>query len=227
MKKLIALFGIMMAVIVIAQAQNSDNRSLDNFSKIKVGESINLFIEKGNKNSAKIETSGVDADRVLTEMRGDQLYIHMERGNYWRTTVDVWVTYTALEGVSVSSSAKLESKGTIKADEFFVAVSSSGRAELALEVDELEIDISSSGRAEIAGRANFTDIDLSSSGRLEAFALESKSVRADLSSSGKAEITVTEKIVADASSSGSLYYKGKPDKVLVDTSSSGKVRSAN
>jgi len=227
MKKFITIIGILLTTVLISGAQNKETRNLADFDKIKVAESINLYIEQGAKNEARIETNGIDVGQVLTEIRGSRLYIHLDRGNYFSTSVDVWVTYKEIRGIAVSSSASLKSKGVISADEFSIDVSSSGRAELAVDADELDIDISSSGRVKLSGTVGFQRIEVSSSGRLEAFGLKSKSVRADLSSSGMAEVTVSDEIIADASSSGRLYYKDSPDKVIVDSSSSGRVRKAN
>ena len=59
-----------------------------------------------------------------------------------------------------------------------------------------------------------------------AFDLESEEARIDVSSAGDARVFVTKEIDADASSGGSVFYRGNPDKVYIDASSGGKVRKS-
>lgn len=223
MKTLISIFGLLLAITLVATAQNKETRALNDFDEVKVGQSIRLTLIPGNKNEAIIETSGVDVDRVETDISGGQLVIEMARGSYSSTSVEVTLTYKSIEGVKVSSSARCTGKGQIKADDFYVKVSSSGRAELDLAVNQLKVDVSSSGRLELTGSATTQVIEVSSSGRYSAFGLESDGVKADVSSSGRVEVTVNKEIYGDASSSGKINYRGNPDKVIVDTSSSGRI----
>ena len=224
MKKLIMilLLGVFLAPVF---GQDKETRNLRTFNKVSVGESIELVIEQGDENVAYIETRGVNPEDVLTEITGSRLKIHMDRGMYFSTDVYIKLIYKEdLEGIKVSSSADLRSNSLIKSDDLLVQVSSSGDAELDVDARSLDIDVSSSGKLDIAGRADRLSIEVSSSGKVNGFDLTCGTVSADLSSSGRAEVTVVDKLVGEASSSGKLTYKGDPDKVLVDTSSSGRVR---
>ena len=246
MKNLFIAIALLVTTLVV-QAQNEEVRNLPSFDQISVGESIKLIIEKGNKNSARVEASGVDVEKVLTEVSGSSLKIHMDRGNFWRTDVSVYLTYKDdPSSVRVSSSASLKGKSLVKTDEMLVKVSSSGKVELNVQANEVEVDASSSGRAmlgidtdnlyvgvsssgkvELQGNADYQKFKVSSSGRLQAFDLQSEKVNGDISSSGSAEVSVSKELIADASSSGKIYYRGNPDKVITDSSSSGKIRRSN
>jgi hypothetical protein len=246
MKHIILSFLFFIASSV-AIAQNNESRNLSSFDKVAVSESIKLVLKKGNENKARIETSGVDTDRVLTEISGSSLNIHMKKGNYRSTTVEVHLTYTKeLQEIKSGSSASVKSEDKIKSKELSIQVNSSAKLDLDTETDELEIRVSSSGKVninvdtenlnvgvsssgklEVAGTTNFQSFDVSSSGRFMAYDLSSQKVKANISSSGSAEITVAKELIANASSSGRISYKGNPDKVLADSSSSGKVRKAN
>lgn len=225
MKKAITCLGILLASIIAVQAQTSETRKLDTFDEIKVSESISVRMKKGSINEAKIETRGVDTDRVETEVEGNTLYIKMKRGNYFSKNVEIELTYSnELEAVSVSSSGSIIGSDEIATEKFEIKASSSGRADLILNVRELEVRVSSSADVILSGKAKFQEIDISSSGRLSAYDMDSEEVDVQVSSSGKAEVTVHGLIEGRASSSGKVYYRGNPDKVYVDTSSSGKVR---
>lgn len=225
MKRIIICFGLSIASILIAKAQSSETRDLPSFDEIRVSESISVRLKNGSSNSAQIETRGVDSDRVETEVQGSILYIRMKRGNYFTKNIDIELTYSqALRGVSVSSSASIIGKDEIAAEDFNIKASSSGSVDLMLNVRKLDVRISSSANVTLNGKAKYQDVDISSSGSLSAYDLDSEEIDISVSSSGKAEVTVHSLLEGRASSNGRVYYKGSPDKVYVDTSSSGKVR---
>ncbi len=227
MKKLIIFIGVIVATTVLVHAQNKETRNVGSFSEIKAGESVRVYLIPGDKNEVVVETDGIEVDAVETDVNGDRLMIGMANGSWRNYRAEVYVTFKKLKGVKASSSSRVESKGTIKSDEFYVDVSSSGRVTLDLDVEKLKVEVSSSGRIELNGSATTQVVKASSSGRYSGFSLESDGVKADVSSSGRVEVSVSKEIYADASSSGRISYRGNPDKVIADTSSSGRVSKDN
>jgi hypothetical protein len=225
MKNLLIITLLSLSALM-TNAQNKDERKLNDFDRLSVGQSIDVIIEYGNENKAIIETSGVDVEDVITEVNGGKLTIEMERGSYRMIDVKVYLTYKKLNNIKVSSSASLKGESILKSSDLRIKVSSSARANLEIDAEELQVAVSSSGRLTLYGKVNKQTLDVSSSGRYSAIDLKSEIVEADISSSGRAEVYVTEALVAQASSSGRLTYKGDPNKVIADNSSSGKVRKA-
>lgn len=224
MKQLLTILMAMSLTASTVSAQDKESRTLGSFNHISVGESIELVIEQGDENMAYIEARGIDAEKVLTEISGSKLRIHLDKGWYQSSDVFVRLVYKEnLRGIKSSSSSDLTSKTIIKSDELLLKVSSSGSAELNVDVEDLTIDVSSSGKLYVDGRAKSLDIEVSSSGRVQGYGLTCGSARVDMSSSGRAEITVLNTLRGEASSSGRFTYKGDPEKVLVDTSSSGRI----
>jgi len=222
MKKI--TFLILLGVsTTFAYAQNKETRSLSNFTKIVVGESVELELVKGSSNKAVIEVSGADTDDVETKVSGEKLTVGMVNGSYRNVKVKATVTYTSLEAISVNSSAKAYAKDKIKASSFRVSVSSSGYASLVLDVDQLDVSVSSSGEAKLEGSADEVYAKVSSSGDIRAYNLTSRDVDVSANSSGRAEINVSNSLEASANSSGKVVYRGSPDKVNVSANSAGKV----
>lgn len=236
-----------MAISVAAIAQTKETRPLDSFNKLSVGNSIQLTMEKGNENSARIETSGVDVDRVLTKVSGSGLSIFMKNGNYRSIKVKVFLTYTeSLESIKASNSSSINALSLIESEELFVQASNSAKIEMTAETKELEIQVMNSGKVNLEANTETLDVNVMNSGKLNlsgrtnsqrfkvmnsgqfmAYGMKSERADANISSSGKAEIWVSKELVADAMNSGRISYKGNPEKVLVDSSNSGKVSKAN
>lgn len=226
MKRLLPfLLLILISACYINAQQNQETRSLDEFTSLSVGEAINVELIKGNREEALVSVRGADLEDVRTSVSGGHLRIEMAGNrNFRNVDVDIQVTFVELNDISVSSAADLNSRDVIVADRLEVSVSSAGDAELEVEVDRLEVKVSSAGDLRISGTANSQYIKASSSGDYYGFDLMSNSVKASASSSGDIKVTAREEVDAQASSGGSVYYKGDPEKVYANSSSGGRVR---
>ena len=226
MQRLIFL-SLFLFVVNFLSAQNNEVRPLDSFDEIKVGQSIDVILIEGSAEQAEVSVRGADLEDVITRVSGDRLKIEMAPGkNYWNVDVKVIVTYKELEEISASSSSDVESEGVISADELRVDVSSSADVSISIDTKMLDVEVSSSGDLEIEGVTQEQYVRVSSSGDYDGFDLESEMAEVRVSSSGDVKVNVTKRIDATASSSGTVLYKGNPEKEYVDTSSSGRVRKS-
>lgn len=220
------IFTLLIALLLVGQAdaQMKETRKLPPFRSLSVTQSIEVELVKGNEEKAEISSDEIDLDDILTDVSGGRLKIHLDGWNRnWRGKVRVVLTYRELEGVSVGASASVAGNDVIVADSFAAEASSSGRLSLAVNCKELEVEVSSSGRVSLRGNAFKQRIEGSSSGQYDGFDLDSETVKADVSSSGRVNVSVSKELIADVSSSGRVTYKGKPDKLIADQNSSGKV----
>lgn len=210
-----------------AFGQNKETRELSSFSRVQVGEAIKVYLKKGSDESARIESSGVDIDKILTNVSGDRLKIEMGSWNSRNSSVTIWLTYVHLESLSISSAATVITEDVIKTEKLRLETSSSGDGELEIDVDELDVSVSSSGELTVKGRARFQDVSVSSAGRYNAYELISEEADVNASSSGSARINTSKSIEASASSAGSIRYKGDPARVRESSSSGGSTRKVN
>lgn len=202
----------------------SETRTIEPFTGIDVGESITVYLTKGSSNEARIETSGVNTDKVLLDNYGDRLRIHMKSGSWRSFNAEVYLEFEEIEEISVSSSADLITKSTIKGERLEVDVSSSGRAKLDIDINRLDADVSSSGKLDIRGSADKMRVGVNSSGKFYGYDLQANYARVDASSSGKAEINASTELEAEANSAGRIRYQGNPDKLYVSSNSGGTIR---
>ncbi|UXP31624.1 DUF2807 domain-containing protein [Reichenbachiella agarivorans] len=225
MKKIYILAVAILVGASCTYAQNEESRSLESFSEVSTSESIKVTLVKGNKNEARIITSNVDTDKVLTDINGESLNIHMTRGSYMNNSVEVILTYSGeLSKIKASSSGQIKSDNKLVSNELYVKASSSGKVYLDVSANQLKVDVSSSGKVELSGQTKTQVVEASSSGKYDGFDMVSEGAKVDVSSSGKVDISVSKELFADASSSGKVTYRGTPEKVMADTSSSGSVR---
>jgi hypothetical protein len=208
-------------------AQQTETRSLGSFSGVKAAEGIDVYLKKGDRESAKVEVSGTDVSNVITEVSGSYLKIHMKDGRYHTVDAKVYVTYVSLSKLSASSAGSIYSEGPIKANAMEISASSAGSVEVSIEAGSVEVSASSAGDIELKGKATTSSVEASSAGEIDAYDLEAKTVQAEASSGGSLKINVVENLTAHASSGGSIRYRGNPDKSVTNSSSGGSVKKSN
>lgn len=223
--------GIILLLVVVtsgAFAQQSETRELGKFSGIRVGEAIDVYLKKGDKESARVEVDGVSPSDVRTEVSDNTLRVQMRPGNYrGRHSVKVYVTYVEIKRISSASAANVFTEGVLKATTLEITCVSAASVELKLEADKVTIDVGSAGDVTLEGKARSLLVDAGSAGSVDAYNFECENVEASAASAGSAKINVTKSLKADASSGGSIRYRGNPATTNTESSSGGSVKKSS
>lgn len=227
MRKIICLI-IAGFLAVTVWAQNSETRTPGSFRGIKVSEGIDVYLQKGSKESVRITATGVAVENVVTEISDKYLRIHMREGRYrGQMDVKVYVTYVQIERLSASSAGTISTEGILKAEKLDISASSAGNMELELDVNELSISVSSAAEIELKGKCKTLNADASSAGEIDAYDFNAQSVVAQASSAGSIHVHAVNSLVANASSGGDVRYKGNPEKFMANSSSGGSVKRSD
>ena len=213
---------------MVAWGQQTEERKLDAFKGVKAAQAVDVYLKKGDKESARVVVSGVDPDEVVTEVAGSYLKVHMREGNYRGSrSVKVYVTYVTLEKLSASSAANIFSESTIKTSRLDVSASSAASIEVTIDAGDVLADVSSAADIVMEGKARSLEAEASSAGDIDAYNLECESVVASVSSAGSAKVNCTKEIEAQASSGGTIRYRGNPGRTNTSSSSGGSVKKSN
>ena len=221
------LVAVFIGITAFANGQQTENRSVTSFKGVKVAEGIDAYLKKGTKEAIRVEVTGVKLGDVITEVSGDYLKIHMEEGSYRNQVVKVYVTYVEINKLSASSASNIFADGPIKTKRLTLSASSAGTIDIQIEVDELEASASSAADLELKGKARSIEIDASSAGEVDAYELTVEAADVEVSSAGSAKVSVTKDIRAEASSGGSIRYRGNPERSNTNSSSGGSVKKSN
>lgn len=210
-----------------ACAQQTETRKVSGFSGVKTAEGVDVYLKRGDREEVKVEVSGTDPSNVITEVSGSYLKIHMKDGRYRSVDAKVYVTYVALDKLSVSSAGSIFSEGPIQARSMDINAASAGSIEITLDAGDVSVSSSSAGDVELKGKVRKINIDVASAGEVDAYDLEAEEVQADAASAGSIKVHVRESLNADASSGGSIRYRGNPDRSNINSTSGGSVRKSN
>jgi hypothetical protein len=122
----------------------------------------------------------------------------------------------------VSGSGDITLKGSCNS--FDSDVSGSGKVDATLQAKGVAaFEVSGSGRISAKGSADLAKASISGSGKVLAADLEVNRCDVSITGSGDVEINVKKELDARITGSGTVSYKGNPDKVNANASGSGKV----
>ena len=227
MKKLSGIL-ILVFVSTILIAQTKQNRDVADFDYVSFAISGDLIIIQGSKNEVILEGDQEDLEKIETVVSGNKLRIKSVN-NSWSWTnnmgkIKATVTLKNFSGLSVSGSGKATSQGTLKGGEVDLGVSGSGDIDLTLEASDIDCGISGSGSIYLKGSGKTGSLSISGSGKMDAADYEIESMSISISGSGSASIFATKEIDSRISGSGTVRYKGDPDKISNRASGSGKLK---
>jgi hypothetical protein len=206
-----------------ARAQDREVRTAGAFDEVAVTGKILVELIPGSKEEVDVAVSGVELDRVVTEVSQGQLKIRMKPGIYSDASVTVHVTYRTLRELHATAGGEYYSRHVITGDKLTLSASAGGIAELEAEVDAIELKAGEGSRLTVSGVARSMRASISSGGILSAEELEAESASVRVSTGGKADILVSDNLEANVSTGGKLTYAGNPEVETIKTTLGAKV----
>jgi hypothetical protein len=228
MRNLLLATSFLLVTSGLVFGQQSETRAVGSFSGIKVMEGIDVRLAKGDKESVRVEVDGMSLNDVITEVSGSYLRIHMSSNNSRnRGSAKVFVTYVRVDKLSASSAGNIFSDNPVTADDMELSASSAGSIEITVHAGNVEASASSAGQIELQGKADKLNVTVASAGQIDAYDLSAQRVKAEAVSAGSIKLSVSEDLVAHASSGGSIRYHGNPTKSNTNSTSGGSVKKSN
>ncbi len=213
MKKQLSIIAFL-AFIFMSVHINGQVRSLDNFNHVDVSMGIKVNLIASNETKADINIQKGEYDDLITEVRNDKLTIKWKKKGWWSGSnnrkVSINLYYRAIDGIDVSSGSRVYNEDNLSSDDMDIDISSGASVELEITTGDLDVDISSGSSCTLRGSADDQTVDVSSGASYNGIKLATESTNVDVSSGASAKVWVTEKLVANASSGGSVQFKGDP-----------------
>lgn len=225
MKKLIySIFVLSICVLGL----NAQSKNLEDFSYLSTNGDVKVTLRKGNPRAEYRIING-NADGLTIEIRGSELVVKTESNyKFWkkdRTKAEVTVYYNHLSGIDCSAGSRVIADETIAAERFEVESSSGSSCTVPVEAGDLKADVSSGGKITLSGKSQSAAFDASSGGNIEADELITSVSDAEVSSGASIDLFVTKELKANASSGGSIRYRGSPTRTDLNSSVAGSIKS--
>lgn len=225
--KLFLALTLFVAMGLNANAQKRQIRNVSNFSEIDVSQGIKVSLTISNFEKVEVIAPEQYIDRVITEVKGDELHIYLKGKDFRlkKGNIEVLIHAKMINSIDLGSGASLTTVKPIENTQKLEIFTSSGAsANIYCKVMKVEADASSGSTISINGEATHFEVEASSGSTIEAYELKAKNVDADVSSGAGIRVAVSERFDAEASSGGSIKYQGNPKYVDIEKSSGGSIR---
>lgn len=233
-----AIATVLLAIVLISGCISSpscvagsgnvvnETRSVDGFNSIDLRGSGALILSQGPQQPLRIEAEDNVLKALTTRVESGRLIIGSDACISSTRPIRIHATTKDIRSLEVSGSGTITGESIINADSLDLKLSGSGGMDLNLKANALRTEIPGSGTIQLRGAADDQIADISGSGKIAGYGLATKRSEITISGSGAVEANVSDEIVARISGSGTVYYRGHPEKISQDISGSGVVRKA-
>lgn len=207
----------------------AQSKSLPKFNAISTSGSVQVELVKGSTSKADYTILKGDEDDLYIEVKGDELIVKIKpQVGFWNssnTKAKVTVYYQSLSSIDCAAGSSIKSESEIVSESMDIESSSGANCSIVIKSTDVNVDASSGSKILVTGSATSVNYDASSGARIDAASLVAAEAIADVSSGATISLYASKKLNADASSGGSIKYKGDPEKTNISSGISGSIRS--
>ncbi|NVK52304.1 MAG: DUF2807 domain-containing protein [Flavobacteriaceae bacterium] len=204
-------------------------RKTTNYSGLSLAGNFDVELVKGTTGNITLKGEENLLKYIETKVKRGVLKIKVKKGYRISRTQKILITvpYKKLDKVSLAGAGDIYSNSTINSDNIAFSVAGSGNIDLAVDAQKVKISVAGSGDIKLKGKTVDLKCSVAGSGDINAYGLKTNNTYVSIAGSGNIKTTVSNKIKASVVGSGSIYYKGKPDKIDSSAIGSGKVIDRN
>lgn len=202
-------------------------RNTGDYDGLKAAGPMDFKLVQGTEGKITIQGDSNLMEYIITEVKDGKLVVRSKKGvNHKPTkTIVVTVPYQSISSVSLAGSGDVENSGTIKANDFKVALAGSGDIDLKVDADSLESSIAGSGDIQLSGSTGSLETKIAGSGDFDGSSLDSKDVDVKIAGSGDVNVVCNGTLKVRISGSGDVKYSGNPTNKDTKVSGSGSIYS--
>ncbi len=205
------------------------DRSVANFTSVKVNNGIRVKISSGPAQKVTVEADDNIIEDVETKLVGEELEIKFsDNFSINNAEVTVNIVMPLINNLTASGGSNITGLNPLaKTDD--IKLNASGGATINVEVDARSIEMDASGGAtiKVKGRAQMVDIDGSGGATVNAYDLMAETAVLEASGGASVKAFASLNVDAKASSGASVSYKGNPTGSVNKKESGGGSVSSN
>jgi hypothetical protein len=201
----------------------TETRRLGKFDAVKVANSIKAELIKGDENKVEITVSGIDLEKVETNVDDKTLEIKLAKGNFKSHDVRVIVTYIDIQGIESTTSASVIAKSPIIAEEAFLFATTSAYLEAEIEANVLDVEASTNAKIHVSGKVNSLGLRAFTSAEIDGKDLVADQVELLANTAATLYFRANDSIEGSVATAAKVFYHGDPRSIIVKTGTGGNI----
>lgn len=224
MKRLIILFTILLSAVV--NAQNPIEKSIGEFTELKVYDLIEVELVKSNE--YKVIITGNNNEDVLINNKNGTLKIKMNINKLFDgNKTKVVLYYKTVDIIDANEGAKVYSKDAIKQYEIDLRAQEGGRIEVSVNVEYINIKAVTGGVIRTSGDSQSQKVALLTGGIYNGESLETTKTEVSINAAGEAHVNASKIVDVKIRAGGDVFIYGKPETVNESTVLGGRINRVN
>ena len=220
--KRILLFLTCFATIILT-AQNPIEKSIGEFSELKVYDLIEVELIKSKDN--KVIITGENANDVLVNNKNGKLKIKMSLEEIFdgnKTKVTLY--YSSVDIIDVNEGAKVHSKDKIKQFEIDLRTQEGGYINLELNTTYTNIKAVTGGIIKVSGKSKSQNIALRTGGVFKGSELKTDKTEVSVNAAGEAYVNASKLVDVKIRAGGDVFIYGDPETVNENRVLGGRIK---
>ena len=223
MKKLAMFLGLMLSVNFV-YSQSNERIPLTPFEKVIVSGNIQVYMNQGEREEARVNVRGIDRDKLQMEVQGRTLKIKLGLFDQVKDSeIRVNVTYSQIREIQLSSGAQMEFAEPLDAGYLKVSASTGSSARLEGKYNTLEVRAVSGSIVSIAGEAELLEATANTTAEIKGSGFVCRDGVLQAHTGARIEAEVTHSADVTAGTTGEVILKGNPAKERISTGTGGTV----
>lgn len=221
-----SLFVIVMTILwsTVVKAQTErEVRELSGFNGIRVSNSIEAEMVKGDTHEIEIVASGIDLQKIDTKVIDRVLEVGITGSNPRASSVKVTITYQQLDEVAASTSAKIFVRDLLESRDINISASTSSYVEASVKAQNLLLEAETNARIFVQGNTKNLTFNAFTNAQIDGNKLETDNAEVRINTNARGSFHVNQSVKGSAATRGRINYTGDPKIVDIKTNTGGAI----
>lgn len=181
------------------------------FTQIMLDGGFKVNLIQGDECSITVKTTNDDVfDNLKIKRNQNEVFIQMDASIFEYRRVSLYITFKALEKLTIEGGVNLKTNGFLDLNNFAVHIE--GGANIDLDMKAQNVDVYGEGGFlfELKGVAEKLNVTIKGAGHVSASELKTKDVSFIIAGFGTGSVYATNTLYAKIEGVGKLRYKGEP-----------------
>ncbi len=204
----------------------TDERELDNVTRLNVSGIFNLYLSQGDQPSIRIEGSEDKIKKLKVIQNGETLELkfdEIKNSFFGDSRPDVYLTLSDLKLMEFDGVGNIKSEGPFKVGEIRLEGNGVGNISLQFEAQKIDAEFNLMGNMTLKGSADVIKLSNEGIGNIEASGLISQTMTLNSSGIGKVAVHCTGDLSITVNGIGAVSYTGNPNVIKEEINGIGKV----
>lgn len=221
MKYLASLLLIL--IVFNLTAQNIIEKTIGEFSELKVYDLIEVELIKSNTD--KVVITGDNKNDVVLNNKNGTLKIKMKLEEAFDgANTKVLLYYTNIDVIDANEGANIHSSDTIKQFEIDLNAQEGGKINVKINVEYANVRAVTGADIVASGKAKHQDISIYTGGDYNGKALKTEYTEVSIRAAGEAHVNAIKEVTAKVRAGGDIYIYGSPESINESRVLGGRIK---